>query len=61
MLNLFAKKIETALETAIAVLTSDLKVARVDCAQNKNCVLAVFTCNLTPSSGPWNGVRWFAL
>ena len=61
MNNLFAKKIETSLETAVAVLTPDLKVARVGCAQNKNCVLVVFMCNLPPSSDPRNGVRWFAL
>ena len=53
MINLFAKKTETSLETAIAVLTPDLKEARVGCAQDKNCVLVVFMCNLPPGSDPW--------
>ena len=52
MINLFAKKTETSLETAIAVLTPDLKEARVGCAQDKNCVLVVFMCNLPPGSDP---------
>lgn len=60
MNNLFAKKIETSLETAIAVLTPDLKVARVGCAQNKNCVLVIgnWCCFYVQLAAKFRSLEW---